>query len=218
MLPRRRTFDLRARAEVWLGWRVASRRFRRAARCRRRQIQSSQCAARAPREGPFLVPEKFTFHQGLGNGGAIHGHERWVAGAELMDGARRQFFARAAFARNQNGSAGGRDHGDQAHDLLHFGGTAHQASQHAQIAQAAMRNFQLPLAFVPLHAIAQFHLQPLGIDGFFQKVVSAQLGGFHRFFNGALAGEHDKADTGSRRHGFGAAAPCPSLPACADRK
>ena len=41
-------------------------------------------------------------------------------------------------------------------------------------------------------------MEPFGINGLLQEVVSAQLGGLHSFFNGALPRQHDEAQARAR--------------------
>jgi hypothetical protein len=62
-----------------------------------------------PGEGPPEVTEKLAFDEGFRNGAAIDGGERLVPAQTLMvNGARHQFFAGAAFTGDENGGVGAR--------------------------------------------------------------------------------------------------------------
>jgi hypothetical protein len=55
-------------------------------------------------ERPFFVAKEFTFQKPCGNGRAVQFHQcAFAPGAEIVDGARDQVFARARFAEDQNG-------------------------------------------------------------------------------------------------------------------
>jgi hypothetical protein len=67
-----------------------------------RQLESPQTVSHGPREGAFAVTEQFAFDQLARDGPAIDGHKRAAsAGALGMQGLGHQFFASAAFARDQ---------------------------------------------------------------------------------------------------------------------
>ncbi len=74
------------------------------------EIQLADFAGARAGEGAALVAEEFVFDQAFGDGGAIQGDEGLLAaGRKMMDGAREEFFAGAAFAEQQHGGIGGGD-------------------------------------------------------------------------------------------------------------
>ena len=77
-----------------------------------RQLEAANALAHGPCKGPTLVPEEFAFEQARGNGGAVQLHEGvLMPGAEVVNGARQEFLARARFAGEEHRRVGWR------HDL-----------------------------------------------------------------------------------------------------
>src|SRR5205823_5341361 len=61
-------------------------------------------------ESAFGVAEEFAFDEGIGNGGAVHLHERAAAArAVIVYELGEDFLAAASFAGDQNGGVGGGD-------------------------------------------------------------------------------------------------------------
>ena len=110
------------------------------------QFEAADAALQRAGECALLVAEDFAFDQRFRNGGAVDGDERLaLARAELVDGARHQLLAGAAFAGDQHRGGAGRHHLDQVEDLLHFARRAHHRAQDALVAQRAPRDFQFAL-------------------------------------------------------------------------
>ena len=82
----------------------------------------------APVKRTFLVPEKLAFQQRFRDGRAVDGDEKLVAAAAvMMDGARDEFLARAALARDHHRRLAVRHAADHLEDLLHRLGLADDA-------------------------------------------------------------------------------------------
>ena len=73
-------------------------------------LEPAELALAGAGEGAALVPEELALGQLAGQGAAIDGHEGAVGdGAQLVQGARQQLLAGAAFAGDQHGQPGARD-------------------------------------------------------------------------------------------------------------
>ena len=72
-----------------------------------RQLHFADLARAGARVGPALVAEEFVLHQPLRNCGAIQSH-KWLFAPrrKMMNSAGKEFFARAAFAQQQDGGIG----------------------------------------------------------------------------------------------------------------
>ena len=78
-------------------------------------------------EGALAVAEQFALHQVLGQGPAVHRHERHVRALTLLvQRARHQLLARAGLAEDHDGGVGRRHRRDQAVHRLHGRRTAYQ--------------------------------------------------------------------------------------------
>ena len=96
-------------------------------------------------EGAAFVAEEFGFEQAGGNRGAIHFDEGALfARAEIVDGARDEFFAGAGFAEDENGAAGGRDEFDLRQTRANGGAVA---DDFFEIVGAANFFFEVELFF-----------------------------------------------------------------------
>ena len=74
------------------------------------EIHLADFAGAGSGEGAALVAEEFVFDQAFGDGGAVQCDEGLLAARrEMVDGAREEFLAGAAFAEEQNGGVGGGD-------------------------------------------------------------------------------------------------------------
>src|SRR5688572_11227365 len=72
-------------------------------------------------EGALFVTEKFAFQKSFRNCPAVDGYERsGLSVTEVVDGLGRAFFARAAFAQDQNRRLRLGDFADRVKDLLHL--------------------------------------------------------------------------------------------------
>ena len=79
-----------------------------------REFKASRPALDRTRECSFFVPEQFAFHQRFGHSRAVDGNKGTIsAPAQVMNGARNQFFAGAAFTGNQHRGFAGSDLPDQ---------------------------------------------------------------------------------------------------------
>jgi len=139
------------------------------------------------------MTEQFALDEILGNRGAVQLHEHFVFTQTLsMDGMSDQFFPRARFAVDQYTSVGRRHELDLLAQRFHGNAfTFDDTSRCELLFKFAVLLLHLPRIDGVLDQDERF------IDGerFFEKVVSAQLGGAHRSFDGAVAGDHD--DLGS---------------------
>ena len=74
------------------------------------EFQAADLARDGPREGAFLVAEKFALDQPGGNSGAVDLDEgAFAPRAESVDSARQQFLAGPGLALDENGGIGGGD-------------------------------------------------------------------------------------------------------------
>ena len=107
-----------------------------------RQLEAAGAPLHRAGERALFVTEQLALHQRFGQRRAIDGDERPVAPrAQVMNGARHQFLARAAFPVDQHRRLGGRHLPDQRENLLHGGATAHHIHQHALIGELALQAF-----------------------------------------------------------------------------
>jgi hypothetical protein len=72
------------------------------------QVHLADLASGGTGEGASFVAEEFVFDEGFGDGGAVEGHEGFVAArGKMMDGAGEEFFACATFAEKEHSGVGG---------------------------------------------------------------------------------------------------------------
>ena len=134
------------------------------------------------------MAEQLRFNQLLGNGGAIDFHKRPVAAQ--AGGVQRpgdQLLARAAFAIDQDATIG---RGGQR-DLLPQGLHRHAFADH--LAALLELRAQPAVFFLQAQVLERvFHHQDGFFEGkrFFDEIKGAELGGAHRSFNVAVAGDH----------------------------
>jgi hypothetical protein len=144
------------------------------------------------------VAEDLALNQRFRNGRAVD-RDKWprFARAQIVQGARHQLLAGAALAGDEHGDIGGRNLLDQPEDLPHLlPGAAHQRAQHAGLAQAPARHFQLDLGLALAGGVGQNGAQARRVHRLLQKVVGAQLHGVHGQFDGAHGGEHHHGQIG----------------------
>ena len=151
----------------------------------------------APGERAFFVAEELAFEQRFGERAAMNDDQRMEpARAGVVDGARDQFFAGAAFAGDQHRGVGGRDGLDGVKDLLHGFALADDVLGTGDFgdgfAQAHVFFFG---AFVSERLLHQMR-DLVGIERLGDVVVGAVLergdGGFDR----GVAGHHDDDEIG----------------------
>ena len=83
-----------------------------------RQFEAANTLREGPCKSTLFVPEQFVFKQARGNSRTVQLHEGMcLTRAELMNGAREQFLARAGLAADEHCRLGG---GDCLHLLEHL--------------------------------------------------------------------------------------------------
>ena len=133
------------------------------------------------------VAEKLGLDMRLGNGGAVQLHENAVAAQALgVNGARNQFLARSRFAVDEHAAVGRRHQPDLLPQRLHRHALA---GQHRADAELALELQVLRAQPPRLHGVLHHDQRAVQRERLLQKVVSAQLGGLHRGFNGAVAAD-----------------------------
>ncbi len=141
-------------------------------------------------ECAFFMAEDLALDQRLGNGRAVDGNKGvGLARAQVVERARHQFLAGAAFAGDEDGDVGGGDLLDETEDFAHGAGTADHGAEDAGFAEAAARHFKLDLGFALAGGVGQDGAQAGGVNRFLEEVVSAQLHGVDGQLNGAHGGE-----------------------------
>ena len=133
-------------------------------------------------EGAALVAEEFAFEQLLGDGRAVHGQERLRAAVAVMiNRARHQFLARAAFAGDERGGVRDGELADQLEHLLHRLAATDDAN--FIILGFEQRLIRNDLSHVArgLQGVADDFLELRHFERLEQIIVSAQL---HRFDGG----------------------------------
>ena len=154
-------------------------------------------------EGAAFVAEEFVFDQAFGNGGAIQRDEGLLAArGKMMDGAREEFFAGAAFAEQQHGGIGGGD----ALDLLADFADGSVFADDARKAVARGIFFAEDEIFAQQFLLAggavDEKFQVIEIDGFLEKIEGAFFHGGDGFFDGAECGEQNDRNGGVGLLGF----------------
>ena len=128
------------------------------------------------------------------HGGAVDGDKgvARAAGAR-MDQSRRHFFSRARGAGNQHAAVGRGDFVNQGAQLRDAGGLAHQFAVIAGL-QFQFLHFALEAGGFqrPFHHMQQ----PIGLEGFFDKIIGALLDRGDCRFDGAMARNHHHRQIG----------------------
>ncbi len=159
------------------------------------QFEAADAALERAGECALFVTEDFAFDQRFRNRGAIDGDERLrLARAERVNGARDQFFSGAAFSRDQYRCRAGRDHLDEAEDLLHALRWADQRAENADVAQLAAAGFQFALGAAQARGVLQDIAQTRGIDRLLDEVEGAGLHGGNGGVDAALRGQQNNGD------------------------
>ena len=143
----------------------------------------------AEREAAFHVAEQFALDQAFRDRRAVHFDERLRrARAQRVQRVRRQFLACAALAVDQHTAVGARHQRELLAQGLHGHAVADDVGR-------AGRRFAKLLVLEAQAAVFERVLrdQQDAIDRkrLFEEIVSAQLGGFHRRLDGAVARNHD---------------------------
>ena len=128
---------------------------------------------------------------------AIDDDERFLGAARLaMQGARNDFLARARRAGNQDAAAGRRYAFDDLAHLIDGRGFADDFV----IGPGAEFQF-LIFALEPRRVERMLDLQnqPVGLEWFFDEIISAHLDGRHRRIDIAVAADHDDGHVGNSR-------------------
>jgi hypothetical protein len=158
------------------------------------------------RVGPFLVAEDLRLQQGLGNGAAVHHHERPVGPAALqVDGPGHQFLARAALPDQQHrGVRGGHD-GGHPQDLQHGGARPHHPVEPVRPGQVRLQPGPLLPQPTVLRQLQHPDEQPLLPPRTREEVQGPVAHRDHRLLHGAR-GVHDEHRTtriGGHQFGYG---------------
>ena len=113
---------------------------------------------------------------------------------ELVDGARDDFLAGAAFAEQQHRGLGGRHARDLVVDLLHRGRAADQAAEAAHAAQLVAQRADLRAQLAALRHAREHRLQALQVDGLGEVVGGAEAQRLDRALDARVAGDEDGLD------------------------
>ena len=145
-------------------------------------------------ERSFDVAEQLRLEQVFGHRAAVDGDERLgAARAGVVDGARQQFLAGAAFAGDEDARVGARDHVRLRELLLDQRAAGDDFSAPVFIVVGESGNAQRLLYLVQ---------QLLFVDRLGQEAEGAELGGMHGIGNGAVGREDDDLEPGIPRLQF----------------
>jgi len=156
------------------------------------QLESAGPAADGAREGALFMTEQFTLQKIFRDRAAINGNQ-WVvpAGAVEMDRLGHQFLARAALAVNQNGTVRVGDLLDRTEHFLHAVAVTQQLSQIVLLLQVVPEMdilcFKLGIGYGTLDG----DFNQVVLEGFGNKVESAQFHRLHGVTDGAVSGDDD---------------------------
>ncbi|GAC1495286.1 MAG: hypothetical protein NVS2B1_02650 [Bradyrhizobium sp.] len=141
------------------------------------------------------MAEQDRFHQIVGDGAAIDGHERLrFAFAAAVDGAGEQFLADAGFAFDQHRDGGGGRLLRGAHDVRH-GLAAGDDIGKGQAAFAAVSDaLQFAFQRAGVQRIAKRHLQPFHADRLDDEIMGPGTHRRHHIVDAAMGGLHDDGD------------------------
>ncbi len=145
----------------------------------------------------LAMAEQLAFDQLFGDGRAIHFDESLrAARAAVVNRVRHQFLAGAAFAVDQHASVGGGHQRQLLPQRLHGNAFADDLQLAPPVFLQAL-HFQLELAL--LQRVLHHHRDFFDGQRLFQKIEGAQLGGLHRGFDGAVAGNDHHHRAGSAK-------------------
>jgi len=156
--------------------------------------------ADAPRAGAgvsaFFMSEQFALQQVFLQRAAVDDDDGLVrARAQLVDQAREQFLARAAFPLDQDGRPAGRHaagHVDELHHLVAF--VDDLFGGHAALAQLLPEQFVFPDQAPAFRNAVHQQKQLIELHGLGDVVDGADLDRFDGRFNGAVGGDDDDVD------------------------
>ena len=159
------------------------------------EFEASRPALKRARKRSFFVSKDFAFDQGFRNRRAIDGNKRLgTPRAKLVNGASDELFARPAGAGNKDRSSAGRDHLDQAEDLLHFFGRPNQRTKRSGIAQLTASRLQLKAGTEQRRCVLQNCAEAAGVDGLGNVVVRAYAHRLNGTIDAALGRNDDHSD------------------------
>ena len=159
------------------------------------QLEAAEAALGGAGEGPALVAEQLALDEGLGDCRAVDRDERLVAPVrELVNRARHELLARAAFPVHKHGRVARRRQLDPAIYLLHALRLANQLAEAALLLQLMAQEADLARQRLLLDRFLEQHLQPRGVDGLGEIVERAAAHGFHGGLHRPLSGheQHDR--------------------------
>src|ERR1035437_1101646 len=158
-----------------------------------RKFETAGASLDCSGERALLVAEDLALDQGRWDCRAVNRDKGLRAsGAEVVQGARDEFLAGAALARNQDGNIGRGDALTHLEDRLHLRRRTDQRAEHSCVARLTTRSLEfdvrilLPLAVRVLQDSAKTH----GVDWLGNVVVSAKAHRMDRGFDGPLRCEH----------------------------
>ncbi len=160
-----------------------------------RELEAAEPSIDRAREGAFFVAEDLALEQRLGNGRAVQRDVRLQGPrAELMDGLRDEFLARAGLAPDEHRGSGRRSLFNGAIHLAHGWALTDEAAEAALLAQLPPQDLDLAQRVRPLDGLVEQDAQPLRIHRLGHVVVSAQLHRLHRRLDRPLGREDDDRD------------------------
>jgi hypothetical protein len=124
--------------------------------------------------------------------GAMHGDERTAAArTELVDGVRGEFFACAAFARDQHGGARRGDLSDGFEHAFDGGGVADESFEAEFFVDLLAQPRVLPLDLRTVQRALHQQVEAVDIDRLGHKVISAVLHRLDRVLDASVGCHHD---------------------------
>ena len=134
--------------------------------------------------------------------------------AVVVDGARDQFLARAAFAGDERGGVGGGELADELEDLLHRLAAADDAQLVILLFQQRLVGHHLLHVAGGLERCGHDFLELGNVERLQQVIVRAELHGLDGGLGGAVGGHQDDEQLGRRSGGCGGASPGRSCRPC----
>ncbi len=145
------------------------------------------------------MSEQLALEKGLGDGGAVDGHERTVApGTAPMNRERGHFLACSALAKKQNGGVGCGYLANGCEDILHLAAGTQHAFE-AVVVKMGLHVAIVAFQFCNVKGANQDHAERVHVDGLVEEVVGPAPDGLQRVLFFALPGDDD--DLRVRRDG-----------------
>ena len=155
-------------------------------------------------EGPFAMPEKFTFDQAFGQGAAVDRYKGMIgAQALVVNRPGHELFAGTGFAEHKHGRVGRGDFRDEFAHALDLGALAHQPAAAFEVVEPALQGATLIFQFLLFRHAAQQGFELDQLARFCEIVEGAMSQGGHGRLERRFACEHNRFRLGAQLAGAG---------------